>query len=190
MSLSELIKKNVYDTDKFTDHSYLEPYNTLFYDKTLYDVNILEIGVWTGGSIKLWSDLFVNGKVFGVDIRSPYQINNNVLQNSGNVKLFLETNGYDINFINRHLSDTRFDFIIDDGPHTLESMVFLVKYYSALLKDNGVLVIEDVQDFNWIDTLKEQTPEHLKQFIRVLDLRNVKNQYDDILFIIDKSGKL
>jgi phosphoribosylpyrophosphate synthetase len=37
-----------------------------------------------------------------------------------------------------------FDIIIEDGPHTLESQIFAVQNYTQLLKDGGILIIEDV----------------------------------------------
>jgi hypothetical protein len=48
-------------------------------------------------------------------------------------------------------------------------------------------VIEDVQDINWINKFKTITPLHLQKYIHVYDLRNVKNRYDDILFVINKN---
>ena len=51
-----------------------------------------------------------------------------------------------------------------------------------------ILIIEDVQSWDWIDILKNEVPENLKQFIKVYDLRQNKNRYDDIVFIIDKSN--
>ena len=54
------------------------------------------------------------------------------------------------------------------------------------MTDDGILIIEDVQSFDWIDTLKDEVPAHLKQFIKVYDLRKNKNRYDDIVFTIDK----
>ena len=59
------------------------------------------------------------------------------------------------------------------------------------LPNNSYLVgyiIEDVQSWDWIDILKENTPEHLKQYIKVYDLRPNKDRYDDIVFTIDKSN--
>jgi hypothetical protein len=49
------------------------------------------------------------------------------------------------------------------------------------------LVVEDVQDIAWVNELKEVVPENLKQYIEVYDLRNVKNRYDDIMFVINKN---
>ena len=53
---------------------------------------------------------------------------------------------------------------------------------------DGILIIEDVQSWDWIDILKTEVPEHLQQFIKVYDLRPNKNRYDDIVFTIDKSN--
>jgi hypothetical protein len=54
------------------------------------------------------------------------------------------------------------------------------------MTDDGILIIEDVQSIDWIDALKNSVPENLKQFIKVYDRREIKNQYDDIVFTIDK----
>jgi hypothetical protein len=99
----------------------------------------------------------------------------------------MNTNAYNKDFVNNNLSDIRFDFVIDDGPHTLDSMLLCIEYYTPLLKDDGILIIEDVQDYTWIEHLKNKVPEHLRQHIKIEDLRHVKNRYDDIMFIINKS---
>jgi len=54
------------------------------------------------------------------------------------------------------------------------------------MTDDGILIIEDVASWDWIDILKNEVPEHLKQFIKTYDLRSNKNRYDDIVFTIDK----
>jgi hypothetical protein len=82
----------------------------------------------------------------------------------------------------------KFDAIVDDGPHTLESMKVCVSSYSKLLSSTGILVVEDVQDIRWIEDLHAATPYELKPFIKVFDLRANKGRYDDILFVIDKSA--
>ena len=54
------------------------------------------------------------------------------------------------------------------------------------MTDDGILIIEDVQDWDWINILKNEVPAELKQYIKVYDLRANKNRYDDIVFTIDK----
>ena len=86
-------------------------------------------------------------------------------------------------------SNIKFDLILDDGPHTLQSMKTFITLYSQILTDNGILIIEDVQQPGWLDILKNTTPEHLKQYIQVYDLRKNKGRSDDIIFSINKSQK-
>lgn len=83
----------------------------------------------------------------------------------------------------------KFDFMLDDGPHTLESMKQFIKLYSQIMTKDGILIIEDVQKWEWIELLKNEVPESLKSFVDVYDLRPNKNRYDDIVFVINKSKK-
>lgn len=76
--------------------------------------------------------------------------------------------------------------MLDDGPHTLESMKQFIQLYSQIMTDDGILIIEDVQSWDWIDILRNEVLDHLKQFIKVYDLRPNKDQYDDIVFTINK----
>ena len=57
------------------------------------------------------------------------------------------------------------------------------------MTDDGILIIEDVQSWDWIDTLKNEVPEHLKPYIKIYDLRPNKDRYDDIVFTIDRSAR-
>ena len=55
------------------------------------------------------------------------------------------------------------------------------------MTSKGILIIEDIQDYEWIDKLKNTTPDSLKQYIEIYDLRENKGRYDDILFVINKN---
>jgi hypothetical protein len=77
--------------------------------------------------------------------------------------------------------------VLDDGPHSLESMKTFVNTYSRLLTDDGILILEDVPDWNWIEILKKEVPAELRTFVHTYDLRHIKKQVDDIVFVIDKT---
>jgi hypothetical protein len=66
-------------------------------------------------------------------------------------------------------------------------MIDFIHLYLPLMKRDGILVIEDVQDIAWIDTLRAATPLAYQQYIQVYDRREVKGRYDDIMFVIDAS---
>jgi hypothetical protein len=87
------------------------------------------------------------------------------------------------------MKNIKFDILLDDGPHTLPSMLSFINLYLPLLKDDGILAIEDVQDIAWIDKLRAITPDELKPFIEVYDRRSVNGRYDDIIFVINKYKK-
>jgi hypothetical protein len=183
MTLFELIDNT--RSDKHTAHSYIELYHKLFSNKSRTSINnILEIGINKGGSIILWHDYFFNSNIYAIDLIN----NNNVwhhIQNKNRIKLYTSQDAYNETFIQNQFSNIKFDIMIDDGPHTLESMIQFIRLYNNNLNNNGILIIEDVQAIEWIDQLIQVVPEHLKKYIKIYDRRSIKNRFDDILFTID-----
>jgi hypothetical protein len=177
-------------TDKNTVHSYLPLYQELLISKKETAKNVLEVGIDRGGSIKMWSDYFVNANVYALDIQ-PLENVWDGIKNKERIILHTSTDAYNNDFFIAHFlnKNIKCDFMLDDGPHTLESMKQFIKLYSQIMTDDGILIIEDVQSGDWIDVLKNEVPEHLKEFIKVYDLRPNKNRYDDIVFTIDKSKR-
>jgi len=179
-------------TDKNTIHSYIDAYESLFSSKRETATNVLEIGIGpympNGGSILMWAGYFSNAKVHAVDIISIDNVHP-VLVPHPRIHLHTQNDAYHTRFFtNTFLSkNEKFDIIVDDGPHTIQSMVSFIKMYSQVLKEDGIMVVEDVQSIDWIQTLRDATPEHLKPYIEVYDRRPVKGRYDDILFVINLS---
>jgi hypothetical protein len=111
------------------------------------------------------------------------------IKNDSRIKLYTSINAYNNNFFIDHFlnNSTRFDILLDDGPHTKESMIIFIRNFSRLMTDDGILVVEDVQDINWIPDLGLAVPVELQKYIKVYDLREIKGRYDDIVFTIDKT---
>jgi hypothetical protein len=187
MSLVEIADNS--RTDKNTVHSYLDLYHQLLIGKKETAKNVLEVGIFHGGSIKLWSDFFTHANVYGLDIMNINLVWSEI-KNKDKIILHTSIDAYNNDFFNSNFlnKNIKFDFMLDDGPHTLNSMKQFIKLYSQIMTDDGILIIEDVPVWNWIDILKNEVPENLKQFIKVYDLRQNKNRYDDIVFTIDKSN--
>jgi cephalosporin hydroxylase len=186
MSLEEIVDNS--RTDKNTSHSYLPLYQNLLISKKETAKNVLEIGICHGGgSIKLWNDFFTNANVYGLDIMNIDNVWEGI-KNNEKIILYTSTDAYDNDFFITHLlnKNIKFDFMLD-GPHSLESMKQFIKLYSQIMTEDGILIIEDVQFMDWVDILINEVPENLKQFIKVYDLRENKNRWDDIVFTIDKS---
>ena len=186
MSLQEIVDNS--RTDKNTLHSYLPLYQKLLINKKETAKNVLEIGIYHGGSIKLWNDFFKNATVYGLDIIHMNDVWEGI-KNKEKIILHTSTDAYNKDFFTTHLlnKNIKFDFMLDDGPHTLESMKQFIKLYSQIMTDDGILIIEDVQHVQWANELVMEVPKELRKFIKIYDLRRNKKRYDDLVFTIDKT---
>lgn len=132
-------------TDKATWHSYGYFYEPLFKLMKNRVKNFLEIGINTGGSLEVFSKYFPNAEIHGIDIEIRFNRNlgNNVFTHLGNA--------YDENFLQKFI-DKRWDVVLDDGPHTKESQAFTLNYFENKLADDGIILVEDVEERNidWI----------------------------------------
>jgi hypothetical protein len=120
-------------TDKSYRHGYLR-----YYDRLLSDLDpskVLEVGIHWGASLALWREFWPDAEVHGIDMHIEPAV--------------------DVDRMVIHLGDAYtdemvdslpgpFDFILDDGPHTIESQEFFVANYVHLLAPGGVLVVEDL----------------------------------------------
>ena len=167
-------------TDKGTDHSYLEVYGELLKERRESTRHVLELGVYEGGSLALWERFFPGATVTGVDITTQKI---RVRTDPERTRVVV-ANAYTKDTVNT-LSDRQYDLIIDDGPHTLASMLFVASEYVNLLQKDGVLVIEDIQDAAWVELIKDAFPPEFRDRARVVDRRHVKGRYDDLVIVLD-----
>lgn len=176
-------------TDKNSWHNYLDTYEKKFKRIKESATNVLEIGICKGGSIKLWHDYFPNANVYGVDIMHIDDVWDGI-KNNNRIKLMTSTNAYDERFIQEEFVDKgiKFDMILDDGSHLWPDVQFVVKHYTKLLKPDGILIIEDIQSNEWIGPLIMSFDSNLIRKVQVVDLRSIKNVYDDLLVILDKGN--
>lgn len=164
-------------TDKNTVHSYLPLYESLLSGKRDSASHILEIGIYYGGSIKLWHDYFPNAMVYGLDI--DLRCADYLQKDRINV---LVGDAYNDAFASTITN--KFDVILDDGPHTLDSMKATIRLYLPKLKPDGILIIEDVQKYEWLDDLTNEVDPAIRDKVVTYDLRKNKGRYDDIVFTI------
>jgi len=185
MSLEELADGT--RTDKNYYHSYLPLYQTLLERKKDTALHVLEIGVERGGSIKLWHDFFTKATIHGIDVR-PMEEMWEGITNKEQIILYPSSDAYKLSFFYEtfYNKGIKCDVLVDDGPHTLASMITFLQLYSHLMTEDGILIIEDVQSWDWINVLSCAVPIPLQRFIKAYDLRSNKNRYDDIVFTIDK----
>jgi cephalosporin hydroxylase len=148
---------------------------------------ILEIGVQYGGSSLLWHEYLPKFKIVMTDILNQVhpiiwdKMNKNRYE-------YINMDSFKIECINtlKVKYPEGFDIIIEDGPHTLESQIFTIKEYPKLLKDGGILVIEDIQKFEYCEIILNEINKEDFKSVEIIDLRKNKNRYDDILIVVKK----
>jgi precorrin-6B methylase 2 len=166
---------SIYATDKNCLHCYVdEVYEELFKELRNSANKVLEIGAYNGASIVMWKEYFSNAQIFSIDNVYCPQISDRE-----NITSLLG-DAYSYEILKELPND--FDIIIEDGSHKIEDMSFVVVEYVKKLKPNGILIVEDIPDFNWTNILKNLIPDNYK--VEVRDLRRVRGRYDDILMII------
>jgi 23S rRNA U2552 (ribose-2'-O)-methylase RlmE/FtsJ len=146
ITLSERYLKGGYCTDKYQLGYYDYFYQDQFKSYLNSPINILEIGIRGGGSIKIWKEHFhPDSKVYGGDIE-----NFSPIENTTCYKIDM----YSPEALNL-FEDLYFDIIIDDGPHTYESFEYIISNYYSKIKEGGILIVEDVINPSWVEPLLE-----------------------------------
>lgn len=170
-TLQEIYKNN--KSDKGSVHSYIDEYAKLFEYIRHDALKVLEIGIGSLGhpSLTMWSEYFTNAQIYGVDIEL-------FLSNSDKISTF-KMSQTDPNIAK---ISQEFDVIIDDGSHYVQDQVESFNLLWPLLSKNGIYVIEDIRDLN---QSKDIWPK-LHPSCKILDLRSVKNRYDDVLVVYKK----
>ena len=160
--------------DKGTLHYYIESYDKLFNDYRELPINILEIGVAQGDSLKMWKEYFPHGNVYGIDVELPKSIPGIHM---------CECSQIDQQKLHDIFKDVAFDIIIDDGSHKIQHQLLSAKYLWNKLKVGGLYVIEDIQEPDLdIPTLSLG----FRKPTEVIDTRNTSKRYDDILMVWKK----
>lgn len=141
MTLSELATKH--GTDKGPEgHGYTEIYEDIF--ATLPEnPNLLEIGVDTGASLKMWREYRPGAFVGAVDIKDLREIAESAGAN------FAHGDAHCHDFLKRSFTGCSFDLVIDDGSHQVAGWRAVVTAFLPRISPGGYLVIEDIH--SWPD---------------------------------------
>ena len=168
--------------DRDTVHSYLEVYEERLAPYQHTAKNILEIGLMSGESLRMWAEYF-DGAVYGMDI-SVTPIDgvadlSKAIAEGYNIRIGDASNPDDIKkFFNRK----KFDVVIEDASHNIEQQLQIYSVLKKYMKKDSIYIIEDVQDIDNTRSLFENM-EGIKK-VEIIDRRRIKNRYDDVLVII------
>ncbi len=134
-------------------HHYFPIYYKHFSKYINKPVNVLEIGINRGGSLKMWKDFFgTESKIFGVDILPECKKFENI-----NEGIFVEIGDQADPVFLKYLMDKlpKIDIIIDDGGHKTKQQITTFNECYSKIADDGVYLCEDLHTNYWcsfIDT--------------------------------------
>jgi SAM-dependent methyltransferase len=144
--MNRVLSKAGFDTDKSSN--YLRNYEKFFSHLESKKINLLELGIYKGGSLLMWSRYFKRGNVVGVDIN---EIDLKLPQNAY-VEIGDQRDAKFLDGVSEKYTDEGFDIIIDDASHygNFTEASFLI-CFDRLLKSGGIYVIEDWGTGYWED---------------------------------------
>ena len=117
---------------------FLEIYSNYFKDYKNKQINILEIGVDKGDSLKIWRKYFTKANICGIDIADiDFQIEG--------VEVFKADQSHKESL--KLICDKykNFDIIIDDGGHYSKQILISLNFLFDYLNNDGLYIVEDLQ---------------------------------------------
>ena len=179
-----------YKTDKYLGwsffgdepgHCYTEVYDFLLSPRKEEIKRVMEVGIAKGGSVIAWSAFFPDATITAVDIIPC----DPPLESGGSIEIIID-DAYTENFVYDKMAGRKFDLIVDDGPHTLESQTFFAQHYKNLLSENGILIIEDFK--HGIDSAHHLCRTCFNDPYRtmIIDRRYATGSYNEIQIVLFK----
>jgi hypothetical protein len=171
---------NSTQSNKASEHSYVDIYDQIFSQFRNEPINLLEIGIGGhAGSIISWLEYFPNAHIFGLDAYCPP--NPPIINKRFTLLQFNQADGEELN---RVFKNEFLHIIIDDGSHHPEHQALSHYFLWSKLASNGFYFIEDIQlskgPCNSLDYWR------MNPYCRKIYEGYKDGKYDDILVILQK----
>ena len=160
--------------------AYFDIYEKLFSDFVGRSPNVLEIGVYRGGSSKMWVQYFGEGtKFLGIDINPDCKKFENI---ESGIRIEIGSQA-DPEFLKRIVSEYGpFDLILDDGSHVCSHQITSFNnLFMEGLKQGGIYMVEDLETNYYDDPGFRDWPLSFVEFSKmIVDLMNypfIENRY-------------
>lgn len=155
--------------DKGSTHSYLETYDKLF--APFRDgCTMLEIGLATGDSLKIWDLYFEKSVIVGIDISIVFDFWSS---HNGNEVRVIEA---DATKPIEQIKNMQFNVIIDDGDHQTTSQIMSFNLLKHKVKKGGYYIIEDILALD----IEREKYLALHDNCQIIDMRS-NGRFDNVL---------
>lgn len=158
----------LYKTDKSSlTHNYCEKYDELFAHNKDNVTDFLELGIYNGGSLRMWRDYFKNATIHAIDISFRCMFKED------RIKTYLCSQS-DKQMLNTLFSQIKFDIILDDGSHQYKDQINSFLYLFEKVKSKGYYIIEDICTSYWNGFGDEPAIDYFKKLIDDVNFYGLK----------------
>lgn len=186
-----------YGTDKNSYcHNYVAKYLEYFEPLKDKELKILEIGIYRpptndqvpGASLMTWYEYFPKAKIYGVDVQSFTDVENDRIKTIIANQELREKNEV-VNGLKEIIDNFGgdFDIIIDDGGHTMAQQQVTLGYMFKYLKPGGLFVIEDLHTSNFAPWVYNPTNTQITTVNMLRNYLNNNHIESDFMFEEEKS---
>jgi predicted O-methyltransferase YrrM len=161
------------DTTESTPEEFLIVKNRLMLETTLQRLpehvdNMIEFGIFKGGSIALFEQLYSPGRLVGVDLKEErVAALDSFLERRSAVDRVRLYNGTDQgnrealkSIVMENFDGKALDVVMDDGSHRYEPSRTSLNVFLPLLRNGGVYVIEDWAWAHWPGAYHQEDAAH------------------------------
>ena len=151
--------------------NYFNIYDNLFNEYKNKNITFVEIGIFSGGSLFMWRNFFgKKAKIIGIDLNPESK----KFEKYG-FKIFIGDQSKE-NFWKTFFQKVgKVDLVLDDGGHTNYQQIITTNCCIPNIKDNGMLVVEDVHTSfiknKWYNPSKYSYINYCKKLIEDINTR-------------------
>jgi SAM-dependent methyltransferase len=169
-TLKEISVSLGYPSDKDTSHNYLPVYQKEF--DNINKIKMLEIGVYTGGSLKLWKDFFIDSEIHGIE---------DTKRNEEVMPGIMHWGKYED--LHYSFEDNYFDYIVNDSMHYAKEQIDAFSLYYSKLKPGGKFFMEDIPDMDNVSEIIKTLDGHT---FKVWNMNKSSISKDSIILVVYK----
>ena len=161
--------KSKYLSLKYKNYFFI--YDKLFDEYRNKNITFVEIGVFSGGSLFMWKNFFgKRAKIIGIDLNPDSK----KFEKYG-FKIFIGDQSKESFWKTFFQKVGKVDLVLDDGGHTNYQQIITTNCCVPNIKDNGMLVVEDVHTSfikkKWYNPSKHSYINYCKKLIEDINSR-------------------
>jgi hypothetical protein len=135
------------DTDK--DTGFTSVYHSLLSHVRGEPLRLLEIGLYNGGSLRMWREYLPNATLHGIDVDRRTLAYEDEIPDT-KVRLVDQGDARALRAFVDELGGS-YDVVLDDGGHTMEQQIVSFEVLFPHLVSGGIYIIEDLGTSYWLE---------------------------------------